>query len=164
MAIKMCSFCLERDHYVRNQTIVTCPKLLASKLLASKCSHCLKFGHTLNFCKEKTRQDYCASSPKLQPKNILPNPNPNPKKMSRYAILELLEVNDNELETSDNELETSDNELDKSDSELDKSDTEEESEELEDIDLTDDSEDLPPVSAIIWGKGFACTNKKKWSD
>ena len=70
--------------------------------------------------------------------------------MSRYAILELLEVNDNELETSDNELETSD--------------CEEESEELEDIDLTDDSEDLPPVSAIVWGKGFACTNKKKWSD
>lgn len=130
MANKMCSFCLERDHYVRNQTILTCPKLLSSK-----CSHCLKIGHTLNFCKEKNRQ----------PKNILltPNPNPNPKMTSRYAILDLLDVNDCELE---------------------KSDGEEESEDLEDIDLTDDSEELPPVSAIVWGKGFACKNKKKWSD
>ena len=136
MAIKMCSFCLERDHYVRNNTIITCPKLLANK-----CNHCLKFGHTTNFCKEKNRQPHC--DPRSEKATS------TPKATSRYAILELLEANDCELE---------------------KSDCEEEVEELENISLNDDSDDsddsdeLPPVSAIVWGKGFACKKKKQWSD
>lgn len=143
--IKTCSFCLGNDHYLRNQTTVTCPKLLDTQ-----CNRCYKFGHTTNFCKEnpenpeKPKSIISSNYSKPQLQIIKPMKNDCLTVASRFAALEVKECDfDNSSDyycDSESEINTQENEYSEED-------------------------DLPPVSAIIWGKGFATNyQKKKWSD
>ena len=149
-----CSFCLENDHYLRNKTIVTCPKLLATQ-----CNICYKFGHTTTFCKEKSEK---SEKPKTIYKRInYSTPQSQIVKSkktdfitvaSRFAALEVKEYDfDNTSEYDcDDEIEPNIEEIEKIKNEESKE---------------SDDDELPPVSAIVWGKGFASKYKTtKWSD
>lgn len=144
---KNCSFCLGNDHYLRNQTAVTCPKLLDTQ-----CNSCYKFGHTTNFCKEnpdkleKVRIFNSIHSSKPQSLIVKPKKNNFLAVASRFAALEVKECDfDNSSEYDCDSESESDIHTQKND-------------------YSEDDE-LPPVSAIIWGKGFASNYKnKKWSD
>lgn len=143
---KICSFCLGNDHYLRNQTTVTCPKLLDIQ-----CASCYKFGHTTNFCKEKPEKPRTFNSSNYsKPQSLIVKPKKNDflAVASRFAALEVKECDfDNSSEYD--------------------CDSESESESVINTQEKEHSEDdeLPPVSAIIWGKGFATNyQKKKWSD
>lgn len=89
---KNCSFCLGNDHYLRNQTAVTCPKLLDTQ-----CNSCYKFGHTTNFCKEnpdkleKVRIFNSIHSSKPQSLIVKPKKNNFLAVASRFAALEVKE-------------------------------------------------------------------------
>jgi hypothetical protein len=141
---KNCTFCLGNDHYLRNQTAVTCPKLLDTQ-----CNSCYKFGHTTNFCKEnpeKTRKLNSNTYSKPQSLIVKPKKNDFLAVASRFAALEVKECDfDN---SSDYDCDS------ESESEIN----------TQKNDYSEDDE-LPPVSAIIWGKGFASNyQKNKWSD
>jgi hypothetical protein len=144
---KTCSFCLGNDHYLRNQIAVTCPKLLDTQ-----CNNCYKFGHTTNFCKEnpdkleKVRIFNSIHSSKPQSLIVKPKKNNFLAVASRFAALEVKECNFDNSSDYDSD----------SESEIDIN--------TQKNDYSEDDE-LPPVSAIIWGKGFASNyQKKKWSD
>ena len=152
MATKICSFCLGNDHYMRNKTIVTCPKLLVTQ-----CNICYNFGHTTNFCKEKPKKQ---EKPKIVSVSVSNYSKPHsqivkPKRnecigiASRFAALEVKEGD------TDNSSEYDcDDERENATQETKQNDYEEY-----------DENELPPVSAIIWGKGFATKyRKEKWSD
>jgi len=148
MATKICSFCLSNDHYLRNKTIVTCPKLLVTQ-----CNICNNFGHTTNFCREKPEKPENPEKPKLIKSSNYAKPQSQIAKSkksdfiaiaSRFGALEVkeCEFDNNSDYDCDDEIETNTQEY-----------------------CEEDDDELPPVSAIIWGKGFASNYKaKKWSD
>ena len=147
MATKICSFCLGNDHYLRNKTVVTCPKLLVTQ-----CNICYNFGHTTNFCKEKPEKPKTInSSVYAKPQSQIAKPKKNDfiTVASRFAALD---VKESEFDNS------SDYDCD---DETETKIVENEAEESPDY----DEDELPPVSAIVWGKGFVTKYQtKKWSD
>ena len=152
MATKFCSFCLSNDHYLRNKTIVTCPKLRLTQ-----CNICYNFGHTTNFCKEKPEKPDKSEKPKTINSSVYAKPQSQivkPKKNDFLAIASrfgALEVKESEFDNS------SDYDCDDDCDDETETNTQEYCEE--------DDDELPPVSAIVWGKGFASNYKaKKWSD
>ena len=139
MATQICSFCLGNDHYLRNKSIVTCPKLQMTQ-----CNICYNFGHTTNFCKEKPRQ-LVTNYSKPKPQIVKPKKNDFITVASRFAALDVKESDVDNSSDYDCDVETETN-------------TQKNNE-----DYDENEDELPPVSAIVWGKGFA-TQKKKWSD
>jgi len=147
----VCSFCSENNHSLRNKTTVTCPKLLVTQ-----CNICYNFGHTTNFCKLKLEKPTPHSvkpqivKPQIvKPQIVKPQKNNFLAIAARFAALEVKELDFDNSSEYDCDDETETNIVEKK---------AEESPEY-------DEDELPPVSAIVWGKGFASKYKtKKWSD
>ena len=152
MTTQVCSFCLGNDHFLRNKTIVTCPKLLLTQ-----CSICYNFGHTTNFCKEKLAVSIKVEKPAAiysKPQSQIVKPSNKNKFLAVASRFAALEVKESDVDNS-SEYDCDD------ETEITLQVPQEKNPEYEEY----DDDELPPVSAIIWGKGFASKYEaKKWSD
>lgn len=152
MTTQVCSFCLGNDHYLRNKTIVTCPKLLLTQ-----CGICYNFGHTTNFCKEKLVVSIKSEKPTAdysKPQSQIVKSSNKNKFLAIASRFAALDVKESDVDN------TSDYDCD-DETENTPQVSEQRIPEYEEY----DDDELPPVSAIIWGKGFASNYKaKKWSD